>query len=120
MSRRISRLCREGCTICPCCRTIWSRRWARCEGYCGRAAAFVAVEPWLTPFLQAVHFLAERQLVRALSNKFDALATMTQYERPTYEQWLGQPQAIQDLMHKYFTVEQWRCAWGKMMLVGRK
>ncbi len=80
---------------------------------------FVAVEPWLTPFLRAVHFLAERRLVRAVSGKFDALATMIQHERRTYEQWLGQPQVIRDLMQRSLKVEQWRCRWGKMVMVGR-
>lgn len=81
---------------------------------------FVVVEPWLTPFLRVVHFLADRRLVRAVSGKLDAFATMAQYERRTYEQWLRQPLVIQDVVQRHFRVEQWRCAWGKLMLVGRK
>lgn len=82
--------------------------------------AFIAVEPWLTPFLRLVHFLAYRKTMRAVSGKFDALATMIDYERRTYEQWLGQPRVIRELVERHFTVERWRCAWGKMELVGRK
>lgn len=81
---------------------------------------FVAVEPWLTPFLRMVHFLADRRLVRAASGKFDALATMIEYERQTYEQWLRQPLVIQDLVQRHFKVERWRPAWGKLVLAGRK
>jgi SAM-dependent methyltransferase len=81
---------------------------------------FIAAEPWLTPFLRLVHFLSHQRPVRAASAKVDALATMIEYERRTYEQWLGQPRVIQGLMGRYFKVERWKCAWGKMVLVGRK
>src|SRR6266481_9520466 len=57
----------------------------------GRA---VFVEPWLTPFLKFVHAVSENPLARRLSNKMDALATMIQFERRTYEQWLTQPDLI--------------------------
>src|SRR5258708_26131205 len=36
------------------------------------------VEPWRTPFLTFVHFVSELPPVRPLSNKMDALATMTE------------------------------------------
>lgn len=81
---------------------------------------FVAVEPWLTPFLRVVHLLAHQKPVRMASAKFDALATMIDYERRTYEQWLGQPKVIRGLMEKHFAVEQCQCAWGKLMFVGKK
>ena len=44
---------------------------------------FVMVEPWLTPFLRVIHFLSEQRIVRRLSKKFDAFATMVHYERET-------------------------------------
>ena len=40
---------------------------------------FVAVEPWLTPFLRCVHVLCEQALSRRLSGRLDALATMIEY-----------------------------------------
>jgi ubiquinone/menaquinone biosynthesis C-methylase UbiE len=79
----------------------------------------VLVEPWLTPFLTLVHFLAEKRVVRRLSTKFDALATMIDYERQTYEQWLSQPQQISALAHKYFVPLHESFAWGKWNFVGK-
>src|SRR6266851_4504114 len=37
------------------------------------------VEPWRTPFLTFIHFISEVTPVRRLSNKMDALATMTEH-----------------------------------------
>jgi ubiquinone/menaquinone biosynthesis C-methylase UbiE len=50
---------------------------------------FVLIEPWLTPFLRLIHFLSERDFIRLISNKFDAFATMTHYEKETYYRWLN-------------------------------
>src|SRR5688500_2751943 len=46
---------------------------------------FCAVEPWLTPFLSLVHTVCEMPVARRLSVKLDALATMIDHERQTYE-----------------------------------
>src|SRR5258708_16262452 len=51
----------------------------------------VFVEPWLTPFLRVGHRGAQNPLARRLSVKLDALATMIENERQTYEKWLGRP-----------------------------
>jgi len=77
------------------------------------------VEPWRTPFLTFVHFVAEKRIVRRLSPKLDALSTMTHYERRTYEQWLGQPELISGLARKYFEPLPESFAWGKWNFVGR-
>jgi SAM-dependent methyltransferase len=77
------------------------------------------VEPWRTPFLTFVHFLAERRAVRRLSTKLDALATMIDYERQTYEQWLSQPQQITALARKYFVPLHESFGWGKWNFVGK-
>src|SRR3954467_5983051 len=53
---------------------------------------FCAVEPWLTPFLAFVHHVCANRIARRLSSKVNALATMIEHERETYEQWLNQPQ----------------------------
>ena len=77
------------------------------------------VEPWRTPFLTLVHFLSEKHAVRRLSTKFDALATMIEHERQTYEQWLNQPRQISALAQKYFVPLHVSCNWGKWNFVGK-
>lgn len=79
----------------------------------------VLVEPWLTPFLQLVHRLAANSLVRRCSVKLDALNTMIEYERKTYEQWLNHPEMILRLVRARFTPVRERFGWGKWMFVGK-
>lgn len=81
---------------------------------------FIAVEPWLTPFLSIVHMVTHRSFVRRLSGKCDALAIMIEHERKTYEQWLSRPTSILGLMKTHFDSEICDCAWGKLMFVGVK
>ena len=64
--------------------------------------AFVVVEPLLTTFLAIVHTVCRSRIARRVSPKIDALATMIDYERVTYEQWLGQPQTIVSLSRTVF------------------
>jgi ubiquinone/menaquinone biosynthesis C-methylase UbiE len=78
----------------------------------------VFVEPWLTPFLKFVHAVSENPLARRLSNKMDALATMIQFERRTYEQWLTQPDLIRKSARTYFTPIHESFEWGKWNFVG--
>jgi SAM-dependent methyltransferase len=77
------------------------------------------VEPWRTPFLTFAHLVSDNPLMRKLSNKLDALATMTEYERPTYENWLSRPQEISGLAHKYFSPLHESFRWGKWNFVGK-
>jgi SAM-dependent methyltransferase len=81
---------------------------------------FLAVEPWLTPFLRLVHALCRQRLVRRLSPKFDALATMIQHEEGTYFQWLNQPQPLLDVLRQRFQTEQLLVRFGKIHFLGRK
>lgn len=81
---------------------------------------FVVVEPWRTPFLQMVHFVSEISVVRALSNKLDAFATMTEHEITTYQQWLNAPRIILDALQQRFRVEHQFMRWGKLNFVGAK
>ena len=81
-------------------------------------ARVVFVEPWLTPFLRLVHAIAEIPLARRLSNKMDALATMIQFERSTYEQWLSQPELIKKIARAHFVPVHESFAWGKWNFVG--
>jgi SAM-dependent methyltransferase len=81
----------------------------------GRA---VFVEPWLTPFLKFVHRVSENPLARRLSNRMDALATMIQLERRTYEQWLCQPGLIKKIARAHFVPVHEYFAWGKWNFVG--
>lgn len=78
----------------------------------------IFVEPWLTPFLSFVHRISENRLSRRLSSKMDALAAMIQYERRTYEQWLGQPEVIRKIARTYFVPVHESFAWGKWNFVG--
>jgi ubiquinone/menaquinone biosynthesis C-methylase UbiE len=76
------------------------------------------VEPWLTPFLKFVHKVSENPLARRLSNRMDALATMIQFERRTYEQWLAQPELIKRIVRAHFAPVHESFAWGKWNFVG--
>ena len=78
------------------------------------------VEPWLTPFLYFVHMVCNYRIARCISNKVDALATMIQYERETYEQWLHHPKKILHVFDKFFEVHRCSFRWGKFVYVGRK
>lgn len=79
----------------------------------------IFVEPWLTPFLRAVHGATEFPFARRLSGKLDALAVMIENERQTYENWLARPQEISGLARRYFYAEHESFAWGKWNFVGR-
>ena len=81
-------------------------------------ARVVFVEPWLTPFLRFVHAISEISLARRLSNKMDALATMVQFERRTYDQWLTQPGLIKKTARAHFVPAHESFAWGKWNFVG--
>ena len=77
------------------------------------------VEPWLTPFLRFVHAISGNPLARRFSNKLDALATMIQFERRTYEQWLTQPGLIRKIARAHFTPVHESFEWGKWNFVGQ-
>ncbi|HKV61271.1 MAG TPA: class I SAM-dependent methyltransferase [Candidatus Acidoferrum sp.] len=76
------------------------------------------VEPWVTLFLRFVHKVSENPLARRVSSRIDALATMIQYERRTYEQWLGQPELIKKIARAHFVPVHESFAWGKWSFVG--
>jgi len=84
----------------------------------GKEGRVMFVEPWRTPFLTFVHFISELPPVRKISSKMDAFATMTHYERRTYEQWLGQPELIKKTARAHFVSEHEHFAWGKWNFVG--
>jgi hypothetical protein len=78
----------------------------------------IIVEPWSAPFLTVAHLVSENHVARRLSNKLDALAVMTHYERRTYEQWLSQPTVILRLVHSHFVPLMEWFAWGKWNFLG--
>jgi ubiquinone/menaquinone biosynthesis C-methylase UbiE len=80
----------------------------------------VVVEPWGTTFLSVSHALCGSRLIRALSSKIDALATMIHHEQKTYEQWLTQPRLILDSLHNSFRCERCHFRWGKIYFTGHK
>jgi ubiquinone/menaquinone biosynthesis C-methylase UbiE len=79
----------------------------------------IILEPWLTPFLRLVHFVTEQPLARAMSNKLDAFAAMTDEERPTYEAWLARRDQILEAVAVEFEPIMIRKRWGKLVFVGR-
>ena len=78
----------------------------------------VFVEPWRTPFLEFVRVVSELPVIRWLSGKMDAFATMVEHELPTYKQWLGQPELITRVAHSHFVPVHESFAWGKWNFVG--
>jgi SAM-dependent methyltransferase len=80
---------------------------------------FVAVEPWRTRFLTLAHWVCGLPVARRASAKIDALATMIEIERPTYEMWLASPREILSLIDRYFIRTQLRIRLGKILYVGR-
>jgi hypothetical protein len=65
-----------------------------------------------------VHFISEIPPVRRISSKMDAFATMTAFERRTYEQWLSQPELIKKITRTHFLPVHESFAWGKWNFVG--
>jgi SAM-dependent methyltransferase len=80
---------------------------------------FVMVEPWRTPFLDAVHMIAQLKFVRRLSRKIDALSTMIEHEQRTYEAWLAAPAEILATIRAVLAEVQYRRRWGKIHLSAR-
>jgi ubiquinone/menaquinone biosynthesis C-methylase UbiE len=79
----------------------------------------IIVEPWLTPFLSLVHAVCKNRLATGIYPKLKSLADMIENERPTYEQWLSQPQMILDLLDKHFITRHCSYAMGKLYFVGQ-
>lgn len=82
-----------------------------------RGGLFVAVEPWLTPFLRLAHAACESP-ARRLWERLDALATMIDYERDTYERWLTNPGFIRSQLAAAFEAQVRQERWGKLVFVG--
>ncbi|MCO8124207.1 class I SAM-dependent methyltransferase [Stieleria sp. TO1_6] len=78
---------------------------------------FYVIEPWKTPFLVFAHAVTEQPLMRKLYAKGDALATMTDRERVTYEQWLAAPELIRQSFDRHFQIRQWDTRWGKLAAI---
>lgn len=78
------------------------------------------VEPWLTTYLKIVHAACGSRLSRRLWGRLDALATMIDLERETYENWLAQPDEIRLALERVVEPEKIKIGWGKLMLVGRR
>lgn len=79
---------------------------------------FVAVEPWRTPFLDAVHWVCRSRWARRAFAKIDALATMIELERSTYEQWLASDRPILATFEHHFRPVRRRVRMGKLHFVG--
>ena len=79
---------------------------------------FCAVEPWPTPFLEALHLLARNRLVRRLSRRVDAFQTMVEHEIETYTAWLSRSTEIRALLLRYFEPRLLRVRLGKLVFAG--
>ncbi len=80
----------------------------------------VLVEPWLTPFLRLVHAACAVRPLRSRVPRLEALATMIDLERATYEAWLAAPRDILAALRRVVEPETLRIGRGKLMLVGRR
>jgi ubiquinone/menaquinone biosynthesis C-methylase UbiE len=78
----------------------------------------IIIEPWLTPFLRLVHFVCQRSIVRRLFPRIDALATMIEEERETYERWLHAPQEHLTVFRRHIVPQFIQRRWGKLIIVG--
>lgn len=81
---------------------------------------FVVVEPWMTPFLRAVHALCGLAVARRVSPKLDALDVMIRREQRTYSQWLARPREIRAALARGFDTDREEIAWGKYYWVGTR
>jgi SAM-dependent methyltransferase len=81
---------------------------------------FVIVEPWPTPFLEAVHRIGCSGPVRRVWRKMDALATMIEHEGETYQRWLRHPDLISSLLCRAFEPRLKQERWGKLLFIGRR
>ena len=79
---------------------------------------FVMIEPWRTPFLDLVHHVCKNRLALKISSRIEALATMIDHERKTYEQWLGMPNEILELLNFCFEPIHQETRWGKLTFIG--
>lgn len=84
----------------------------------GPDGRIVIIEPWLTPFLEFVQVVYQQPLARRLWRKLDALATMHEEERETYERWLSDPDGYLALVTRHVTPHVLRRKWGKLIVVG--
>ena len=78
----------------------------------------VAVEPWSTPFLALVHAVCRIHLARRAMPKLDALSTMIEHERRTYEAWLRNGVTIMREFDRLFDRRHLRRRLGKLYYVG--
>lgn len=83
-----------------------------------REGLLLAVEPWRTPFLDAVHWICRSRMARRAYGRLDALATMIELERATYESWLDQDREILATFERYFAPRQSRIRLGKLHYLG--
>ncbi len=81
---------------------------------------FIAVEPWLTPFLRLVHAACKITPLSHLWPRLNALATMIEREKVTYNNWLESNAAILHALDRVFASERRSIGWGKLSYVGRK
>jgi ubiquinone/menaquinone biosynthesis C-methylase UbiE len=78
----------------------------------------IVVEPWLTPFLQFVHWICRFRFIRKISKKLNALATMIENEQKDYYSWLERPKEILQIIQTYVTLSSCSISFGKIRMLG--
>jgi ubiquinone/menaquinone biosynthesis C-methylase UbiE len=79
----------------------------------------LAVEPWQTPFLTAVHAACRMSPLRRAWPKLDALARMIELEQPAYPRWLARASVIAEVFDRHFVSLRCTTAWGKRSFLGK-
>ncbi len=78
----------------------------------------LVVEPWDTPFLQLVHYVAANPIVRQAWDKMDAFHQLYENEQVTYDRWREHPDWILGQFYTRFEVEHCTRRWGKLNFLG--
>ena len=77
---------------------------------------FVLIEPWLTPFLQFVHFISGFRFIRMINSTICAFAIMFFFEKKTYKQWLNNSKNIYLALQSFFIVKSTKKEHGKIFI----
>ena len=118
---KISLSCKAVSTTCLCSPMISIESLAEGVRVLRENGLLLLIEPWATLFLSVTHAFCRIPVIRALSPKIDALASMIHYERQTYENWLSHPRLILDSLAKVFRMRFLSLeARGEVFFLGRK
>lgn len=81
---------------------------------------FLCVEPWLTPFLRFIHGIGYVPFMRRLWGRVDAMMTLIDLERDTYEPWIESPNVVMTALRRFFVPDVVHIRWGRLRYMGTK